>query len=770
MACGNYIQQLINVVNDINYNLTDKMTQHRYMDVCDVNELSYETYYEELADKWQNVINSMVKHGNNCPQLPDIIKLYEMISRGSSFNKENPENIVLDYIIDKLLSSEDNNFSINRDFMKTLETFFYVLNNNCSCQLTDMAKHVFLKYKKIYSRRLVGQSKEGARQILKEDYKKLVNAISTFSENLSKGHDLKVPSGKSLDDYKGFSLESELNNLIPDSFGSLKQFFITVIVKYYSNMHPIIWAQIIKAILHNIFIDLPYTQDELYGFMARQILLNSGPFILKLLQLIHPILTEQMKAKYNLRDLKYPLMTPKQAELVLSKVVNDYKMYNILAHISASVGHVCIVYNSKRPNEKLVIKIIKPLSITQSCWEYKTLYNLFNKKEDYCEKNYIINMLKSNGEEMNITSEAQNITDAYKYYTASYKEIFGYDVNAKVTTVQLVNGVIKEGCWFALAETIAPGRQIKKLEEQQLLLHDTRYRAKLHRCLDLLVYKFFHTLVETGFYHGDLHAGNVFFSYEQNQITVIDWGAVGRFDIFKADSDIYNILEIIVMSIFYNYDDMFDKLTLMMNAKCGKDMIDMNAESYKQLRKIFTENKLINIRSFEQERKKRNEYKNDIFSDKRLKDERANEDKSSGYLMDYPNEQESIYQNLEYVQRGDESIIDNNDRLPVFTEITDNSKLMTFSGAILKITEYYASVGVNIATKFSEFSSFQKAYGLLLGVLSKVHYSSYRFGIVLNKAIVSWDHIGKITKLQTITHLVKTYFKEKEKYSALQNN
>ena len=57
--------------------------------------------------------------------------------------------------------------------------------------------------------------------------------------------------------------------------------------------------------------------------------------------------------------------------------------------------------------------------------------------------------------------------------------------------------------------TLAPGVPVADLVESDLLKTDTPYRAKLHRCFDLLVYKFFLTIAKTGFYHGDLHAGNV---------------------------------------------------------------------------------------------------------------------------------------------------------------------------------------------------------------------------------------------------------------------
>ena len=118
--------------------------------------------------------------------------------------------------------------------------------------------------------------------------------------------------------------------------------------------------------------------------------------------------------------------------------------------------------------------------------------------------------------------------------------------------------------------TLAPGISLNDIIENDLLKEDTKFRAKLHRCFDLLVFKFFFNIVKNGFYHGDLHSGNIFFSYKENQITLIDWGAVGRIDIFKNDPDITALLEILLMSTFHNFDNMLDKMTELINSRCLK--------------------------------------------------------------------------------------------------------------------------------------------------------------------------------------------------------
>lgn len=136
-----------------------------------------------------------------------------------------------------------------------------------------------------------------------------------------------------------------------------------------------------RKTMDEIFIELPYTPNELFKFMSKQLLLNSGPFILKMLQMIRPVLSPELASKYNLTKLTYPLLEKNEIELILNKVVIDWDMCKVLTNKSASVGHVCIMHKVNNPRDVFVVKIIKPVSIAQSCWEYKTLYNIFSKRD-----------------------------------------------------------------------------------------------------------------------------------------------------------------------------------------------------------------------------------------------------------------------------------------------------------------------------------------------------------------------------------------------------
>ena len=679
--------------------------------------------------------------------------------------------------------SEKYSFELSTNFLDSMISLSEILVDHCQCQVVDMYKLFLEKYKRKYFKSFEGKTKNEIIELLRKDYndfKQILKNMNVTNVNISESNFLEQVADNFTGLY-GFSIESELHRLIPNELGSLKQFFITVISKYYNNLHPVVWAQIFKGLTENVFTDLPFSTKELFQFGSKQLLLNSGPFILKILQMIRPILSPELAQKYNLTKLTYPVLKSNEVDLILGKVVYNWDMYNVLQHFSASVGHVVKVVRVDKPSHIFIIKIIKPLAVAQSCWEYETLYDIY--PNGTCEQTFIINMLESNGIELNVQNEIDNINEGHKVYTATYHESFGVDIDAKLTTVQNIPGFIREGCWFALTMTLAPGVPLSKLIENDELKEDTKYRAKLHRCLDILVYKFFHNIVKNGYYHGDLHSGNIFYSYDESQMTLIDFGAVGKLNIYENDKDIKTLLDIVIMSLFYNYDEMLDTITQLLNKRCmvstvsnpqeskslAETQIDQNSQLYQELKAELHNHKLRNIENQDNEQKKAEIYKTDIFSAERIQQEKSGalSDKHN-YVFD-ANDTTSIYSYIEYKPKGAEIIVENKDVLPNFTEIVGDSENISFSGVLEKIIKFYAQSGVNIAIKFSEFYEFQKAYALILGVLHKVGYNSYRIGIAIRKAIISWNNVSALSNVGTISHVVKKYWEQNKKFDELKS-
>jgi hypothetical protein len=802
VTCLDIIQELNKSVDNINTTLIHNMTNSsmKYEWVCIKPNVTYDYFYQCLKEEWGSIINQFINQPNKCTShISELMELYQYLTpekiayvrqifneltteETSGLTKKglssiNIDNIVLDVVATSLMDPNENiYFELNPNFMETMQGLGSTLTEYCQCQLVDIFKIIIKKYKKKYHKKFQGKPKEEVIDMLRDDYNKFKQMLKKF------GMTGKVPTQNNFIDkiatqltgLYGFSMENELDRLIPKELGSLKDFFITVISKYYNNLHPIVWAQIFKNITENIFIDLPFTPEEIFSFVSKYLLLNSGPFILKILQMIRPVLSPELATKYNLTKLTYPILKPHQIDIILQRVVYNWDMYKILQNFSASVGHVCKVIRVDNPSNIFMIKIIKPVAVAQSCWEYQTLYDIY--PHGSCENAFIKHMLESNGRELNVNNEIEHINKGHKYYTGTYRDLYGTDINATITAIQNIPGIIIPGTWFALTMTLAPGIPLSKLVEQEnnpLLMTDNDYRARLHRCLDLLVYKFFLNIVTNGFYHGDLHAGNIFFSYENSQMTLIDFGAVGELDIYANDPDIKILLDIVVMSMFSNYEDMLETMTQLLNSKCIETQIDSTKPEYQELKQRLASYRINNILVQEKEHEKTKQFEHDIFSNERISAENKAYQEMAPQEMTQTMPINSIYSYLEYKPSQSETIIENREVLPPFTTVA-KTEGVGFTNVLEEIIKYYALSGVNIAIKFNEFYEFQKAYALLLGVLYKVKYNPYRTGIAIRKAIVNWKNIPELMHISTVTHFIKSWtnqrniFNEFKKHMNLQ--
>jgi len=765
MSCVEIFEDLGKIVSEINNKFIDDFTNQNmeFMLSCVKTNITHDKYYNLLKEGWESKLSDIKKSNEACSS-----KLKTILKMSSIVGKEDLNIPLQDIVIDSLISyvfSDEKQFEMSDDVIKTMKNLSLFFVNNCTCQILEIFKYFISKYKVKFQPQFEKMTKEEKKKYMIHLYNKFKDIIFNSNKNITNSKEnLMNDIASKITNMYGFSIGNELERLIPNELGSMKQFFIKIISTYYNSLHPIIWAQMFRRIMEEIFIALPLTSDEIFQFVSKQILLNSGPFILKILQMIRPVLTPELATKYNLTKLTYPLLNQKQVEIILNKIVNEPTLIKINRQFSASVGHVCLANKVNNPNDLFIIKIIKPLSIAQSCWEYKILHNIFPKGS--CEEDFVVNMLKSNGKEMNVLNEIENIKKGSEYYSCKYQEVFGIEYDVSLNTVEQRTDVTKDGTWFAFTMTLAPGLPLSELVENNQLIEDTKYRSILHRCLDLLVYKFFFNLISTGFYHGDLHAGNIFFSYQQRKMTLIDFGAVGEIELFSGDTAILEFLDIIIMSLFYNYVGIFDKMTLLLNSRCIETQVDMKTPEYNQFKQELLKYQNINRQNSEKEKRNLAQYNNDIFSSKRINDENQ---KSDEKMMKKYIEIDSIYSLLDVKQKEKEIIIENKDILPKFTEILGDSESVSFSKILEMIIKFYSSSGVNVAIKFSQFYELQKAYALILGVLNKAGYNSYRANLVMSKAIKNTKHLPKISKLNTVISVIKTYLDERKKYKGQMN-
>jgi len=772
--CSNIIDKLNEAIDDTYDQLISNMTDPdlRYNWVCIKPNITYQYYYEHLKNKWDNIINSFLNQPNKCSRdVSDLNNIYQQVTPDKIFEQSGKmkvssidlENIILEGIATSILNNKIDhvnyiNYQLNENFTESAKNLANILFENCQCQLFDLFKKIIAHYKTKYITKFHGRNRDEIIGMIRNDYARFKNFIRSLAQN---NHDKQITIPNNWPDIRNFYMTKELDQLIPNEFGSMKNFFVNVISTYYQELHPVVWAQIFKEVTQKFFVELPYTLDEVRYFLCKHILLNSGPFILKFLQLIKPLIDPETATKYHLTKLTYPMLMEDQINFIMKRAVYQWDMYKILANYSASVGHVCKVVRINHPDHVYIIKIIKPLAVAQSCWEYVTLHDLY--LEGSCEQKFIKAMLISNGKEMNLSNEKSNMKKGHKYYTANYRDIFNVDIEAELTTVQYVKHIIPTDTWYALAMTVAPGIPLSYLVENDLLQIDTLYRAKLHRCLDLLVFKFFSNVIKHGFYHGDLHAGNIFYSYYKSQLTLIDFGSVGHIDLYASDENTRTFLDIIVLSVFYNYEEILDRLTTMINSKCPETQIDRNSPEYHKLKLELYQDKIRNTYNRKKEEEKARIYERDIFSQKRIDDENATK-QFKITNDDYKKHTNNIYSYLEYVPSSEETIVENRDELSPFTEILGESKSISLAGVLEKIMMFYAKSGVNMIIKFPEFYEFQKASLLLLGVLTKVHYNSYRMGIALGKALITWANLPELRHVSTMTHLTKFYLAQRKKF------
>lgn len=796
-SCSNFFTGISDNVDQANTELIDNITDAgtQYKNVCVQTDVTYEHYMSILKPKLEKTVEQFQNSTDNCKSAVKYLQLANQIRKldidptmittasskllGRRRDKETSElkggldddreklyeNIA--EAVSKYLTTDDtNNEDITDSFHHTVFVLAKLFVQGCQCNAWSIVAQLGKHYKK----RFTHVPKERIKHIVKEVHEHLQtlfyqinNEPDLTNKSEEEAYNIISVLVRKLTMLHSFSIENELQEMIPDDLGSIKKFFIKLLSTYYSNIHPVVWAQILKECINNFLIDLPVTSEEVYQFFSKHILLNSGPFILKMLQLIQPLLTPELAIKYNLTKLKYPTMNNKQVKLVLNKILTNPKRYSVLRNISASVGHVCIVQDVMDPANVFVIKIIKPIAIAQSCWEFKALYDIFPIGS--CEQEYIKRILESNGSELNVKNEIENLDNGYKYYTANYDIIkSGLDPEPKLTTIQNQHNIVRSDCWYALAMTLAPGVPLSSLTESNQLGVDTKFRANLFRCLDILVYKFFYNIVHNGFYHGDLHAGNIFYSYGTNTMTLIDFGAVNNINVTSTDAETMALIILSIKASFYNYDEILDVLTELVNNKCPETRVDPTTQEYRDLRNKLSHYHVTAIKNQSKITKSLKEYEEYIFSDERIAQEKPTYRDDPKISQKY----ETIYSYLEYTAPKTVAIEENRDMLPVYTYKNESVESPSLENIMGEIIKFYSKSGVNIAVKLSGFAEFQKSYFLLQGVLKKANYPAKRANIIIGKALVNYRSLSVLTNVSFAQKLVTLFAREALYYKKIE--
>ncbi len=696
----------------------NKINKHEF---CINENISYDEYNTLLKNKWNELYNKKMficKENNLISKINEVKNVIEdgidIIQKYNAHNK-NINYFMFDLLLNKILLSNDTSFKPQYydNFIAHLKVIFIIMKNNIGCYINDIINTLNSENdddKKTKIKNIL--SSFGQINIDNIIYY-VLNAIKLIFNNELELEKIKI--------------SNFTNDSIPEDLNSMKTFLNDIFDEYFGKLHPIVWAQIFKDFLLKITNDMPTNLDDFLKIIVQSFLFNSGPIILKIMQLIRPLLKIDIVKKYGLEKLRYPLMNEDEYNLFLKMHINgEFKIINTA---SASVGQIVFI---KHNSKKIVIKILKPITIAQSCWEFNLLHDFVSKNKNIL--NYINNIYNSLDGEYNTLNEKTNMNEMHKHYKCTYNDFIENTVCKNIlTTITSCDDVLKnKELWFMLAMTNAEGESLEKIISKTNFSENTKYVSSIHRCFDLLIYKFFNTLINKQCYHGDLHSGNIYYSHENKTMTIIDFGAIGKLDL--KDENTNNMISIILASVYYCYDDIFDIITEIIN---NKSNIKINKFDNKY---IDVQTKLKNI----QEHLIKCEQKYDylsvydkfgkyIFSETRCKLENDTNN-------DNINDKNSIYANMLIYQNKLSVILD--ETLNDFTLKYNKSCILNeketidynnigFSTVLQMMFDYFKECGVVVPIILYELFELQKAYMLLIGVMNSIKYPQIRMSYIL---------------------------------------
>ena len=636
------------------------------------------------------------------------------------------------------------------------------LRDVASCRSLDISAELMQMYSDKYITNMSPTFVRESLPAIIEDIERTVNALTVAGEKEN-----------AIRRRLSFGIRRHLEELVPDSMGKLKDFIVTIISTYYENLHPIVASHILCGITRSFIKELPTDAGDIASLFYRQTLLNSGPMILKLLQMVNAVLDVPTKRKYGLLTLRYPIIPRDTMDEIMQDILIHPQYCERIVDFSASVGHVrkykWTNYLPKDEREAtFMIKVIKPVtSALTSCWEYELLSRIFERNSD--EDNNIRGMLVSNGEELDLTQEAKYMKEGHKKYTCTYKDIFRVNLDMTLTTIREIPGILRPGVWQGIAMEVAKGMSVASiLEEPDVYLDKGQFEAALHRGMDLLVNRWIFTIINDGMYHGDLHAGNIFFSFEDRVMTIIDWGAVGVINVFERSKALNLLRHIIIYAIWDNFAGIMDSITMYLN-DVGFP-IDTTSAEYRRLREELAVCEIKNIElSLAQTVSSSDQYK-DIFGSRRIDSETPLDCNAKQHRTRASDQKMNIYS---YYDVDNDTHCEMRDaNVPVMWEqATDSSEEHTdLTMALNKLFAFYTTQQINLQSRFPELVTFQKAYALLIGVMTQINYNPFRFKTAVEKASLSWKHLPRLINIDIVVRMAGLFMSEKQRHDKLEED
>lgn len=305
-----------------------------------------------------------------------------------------------------------------------------------------------------------------------------------------------------------------------DGMGKIGDFILEVLKNYHKLQSTMDKRFIIATYLRTTMPDDPIEKKFLAINKA------SGPFFHKIIQLVGDFIPETTaegkRLKETLNEVKRSLLPINSYDLdqLIKRVEqasgNRFKISVIKTLGVASVGHALLVNltDQSGKKQKVVLKFIKPGVKARAYRDIDILKPIAERLQVLSFLDGTINDILA---ELDFSKELKNLKMADEIYNSN-------DPNDPIKAVTSVKDFPENSEWIAM--TLAPGKSFSEfgkepaITDEQKIDRQIEYMVRgiaLEKLASKWMLKAFFDRKD-GFYHGDLHAGNILINIETDKI------------------------------------------------------------------------------------------------------------------------------------------------------------------------------------------------------------------------------------------------------------
>lgn len=344
------------------------------------------------------------------------------------------------------------------------------------------------------------------------------------------------------------------------------------------------------------------TKEATAGAKLGALLKGAGPVMQKMLQGVNPELITDPDMKIALADMKDNLEPiPEKAiqaylyDIIRQSREDDLPIESITVKRSlgqASVGQalLCSLKRKDQTPEDVVIKLLRPNANLAARREHEIFKTVASKIKNGMEATFK-GRYKSIKEELDLASEARNAQKASEIYD---NRTYNGQPFTNVTSAGLAEGFKPTS--NTMVQQCADGMTLKKVLTEEAAdletknvgeLKDLREKLlKTHASLTNVSYMWTQEgLFGAGFFHGDLHDGNIIVN-QDGTVTLIDFGNATTLD----DSGRINVIRTISGTAVSNAEIFLKGYEQLLQTDAGKKAFsDHRAEITEKINALFSD-------------------------------------------------------------------------------------------------------------------------------------------------------------------------------------